>query len=325
MKLPANPRVLWLLLFMVLMTACGRSSNEEFSETEATIKNLRFGTFNMLRLGHGEKDDERLAKLIIKSKFHIFSGVEIMRSDAAFELRDTLRKLTGKKWELSLSKTASGETSYKEFLGFYYRSDLIKPVSSAEGFCATSKAVDQTENGCFVVDKGTDGVPSFDRDPYVAQFTIKDRKFALGAVHLVWGGSDSESVQRRQGELRDLKKTISSMGAVDGYNVMILGDFNLSIAKEMAGAGEVSAQGSSPKMPAEFFSAAPAVTGLITGPTTVGLSNYDHILYLNKNEVKHVPGSPEIITDFDIGDADEKALFKKDVSDHFPSGATFSL
>lgn len=313
------------LLLMMVASACGRTADQEFSETEATIKNLRVGTFNMLRFGHGQKDDRRLAKLIVQSKFHIFSGIEIMKEEAAYQLRDELRDLTGKKWELSLSKYASGETSYKEYLGFYYRADLIKPVSSAEGFCATDKADAQTDNGCFVVDSGSADAPMFDRDPYVGQFIINGHRFALAAVHLVWGGTDALSVQRRQGELKDLKKSLADMGKSSGYNVMALGDFNLAIAPEIAGAGEVSAQATTHKMPAEFFSAAPAVTGLITGPTTVGLSNYDHVIYLEKNDVKHVQGSPEIITDFDLDDVDEKALFKKDVSDHFPAGAIFSI
>ncbi len=311
------------LLLMLLITACGQQS-EDVSDTEGTLKTLRVGTFNMLRLGHGTKDDDRLVNLIVESKFHVFSGTEIMRADAAHDLRDKLRAKTGKKWELSLSEHASGETSYKEFLGFYYRSDLVNPVTSAEGFCASNDANAQTENGCFANDVGTDDGPSFDRDPYIAQFKVGARRLAIAAVHLVWGGSDAEAKERRMGELFELKKVLEKVSlASQGYEVIAAGDFNLTLNLDVANGTKQDSN--STEMPGSFFLEAPAVTGLISEPTTVGLSNYDHVVYLNSNNAKHVPDSEKVVIDFDLGDAEAKALFKKDVSDHFPAGVSFSL
>ncbi len=311
------------LLLMLLITACGQQS-EDVSDTEGTLKTLRVGTFNMLRLGHGTKDDDRLVNLIVDSKFHVFSGTEIMRADAAHDLRDKLRAKTGKKWELSLSEHASGETTYKEFLGFYYRSDLVKPVTSAEAFCASNDASAQTGNGCFAKDVGTADGPSFDRDPYIAQFKVGTRRLAIAAVHLVWGGSDAEAKERRISELFELKKVLAKVSAASqGYEVIAAGDFNLTLDLDVASG--VKQDSTSIEMPGNFFLEAPAVTGLINQPTTVGLSNYDHVLYLKSNTAKHVPNSEKVVVDFDLADAEAKALFKKDVSDHFPAGVSFSL
>ena len=311
------------ILLMLLATACGQKS-EDVSDTEGTLKTLRVGTFNMLRFGHGTKDDDRLVNLIADSKFHVFSGTEIMRADAAHELRDKLRAKTGKKWELSLSEHASGETSYKEYLGFYYRSDLMKPIPSAEAFCASNDANAQTDNGCYAKDVGTDNGPSFDRDPYIAQFKVGARRLALAAVHLVWGGSDAEAKERRMSELFELKKVLAKVSeASQGYEVIAAGDFNLTLNEDVANGTKQDSN--STEMPGNFFLEAPTVTGLISQPTTVGLSNYDHVLYLNSNTAKHVPASEKIVVDFDLADAEAKALFKKDVSDHFPAGVSFSL
>jgi hypothetical protein len=312
-------KVMWIVLLGLFFQGCGQQP-EDVSEPEVAVKSLRMGTFNMLRFGHGEKKIDRLASLVLKSKYQIFSAIEVMDREAAVELRERLRDMSGKNWELSISKYANGETTYKEYFAFFYRADLIKPVTSAEGVCATSFVEAQTDNGCFVKDNRSGGQSDFDRDPYIAQFRVGQKQFAVAAVHLVFGGSDSESMARRQSELKNLKKVMKNMRAgAQGYNILASGDFNLAIPEKY------TTKTSAGKMPKDFFSAAPSITGLVTGPTTIGQSNYDHFLYLNDNEVKHVPGSESTTLDFDMNDDAAKELFKREVSDHFPTGVSFSL
>ena len=97
------------------------------------------------------------------------------------------------------------------------------------------------------------------------------------------------------------------------------GDFNLPLA---ASARQPSR---SIRMPEEIFLKTPQLVGLISGPTTVGSSSYDHILYFKKASISLVRGSARTLVDIDTKSESEVSKYKTTVSDHFPIMATFVL
>lgn len=326
-------------------SGCGsKNQDDSSSETDSqatqsatvastsALSSLKIGEFNLMRLGQADgKNFERLATLVKKGDFHIFAGTEVMTEAGASDVLTALQEQTGKPWKLLLSKSASGESSYKEYLAYFYRSDLVKAQAPAANFCATSEGQQQIESACFAKDRRTGGQADFDRDPFVAHFKVGAADFSLVAVHLYYGSTNAEATARRLGELKNLRKVMDRVKeATPSSDVIALGDFNFALPTfEFEASTELnpalSAESNNAKMPAEFFSAEPTLVGLIDGPTTVGFSSYDHFLYFQDN--KHVPleGTEKIVSDFDLTDSSARAEYKTEVSDHYAIGVDFSL
>jgi hypothetical protein len=331
-----------LALTLGLATAgCGARSSGDASETDASpnasaaaLTSVKIGEFNMLRLGQNgvEKNLDRLADIIKKADFHIFAGTEIMTEEGAEEVLAALQERTGKPWKLLLSKTASGESAYKEYLGYYYRSDLVKAQAPTQNFCATSEGKQRIESACFAKDHyDNDGYADFDRDPFVGHFKVGSSYFSLVAVHLYYGDTGPEATARRLGELAQLRKVMDRVRqSTPSSDVIGMGDYNFALptfefedatdANPSLSAAEANAQ-----MPPEFFNAAPALAGLIDGPTTVGFSSYDHILYYQDNQHQPIEGTEKIVTDFNLSNSAARQEYKAEVSDHYAIGVDFSL
>lgn len=332
-----------LLSVGVFASACGshgKGANSDASATEAhgqspasSLSTAKIGSFNMMRLGNGDtKDYDRLAEVVMKGDFQIFAGVEVMNPDGAEEVRSHLASHTGKDWQVLLSKTANGESSYKEYLAYFYRADIVTPELPDDSFCNSTDGAEVTDQGaCFAKDRHTGGEAQFDRDPFVAHVKIGDAHFSFAAVHLFYGGTDSASTERRIGELKAFRKVLNKIKeSTPNSDVIGLGDFNLALPTfEFDNAVDadpvLSAESSNAKMPDEFFTALPKITGLIDGPTTIGFSSYDHILVFDDNQHKPIDGTGKIISDFNLQSSTQRAKYKTEVSDHYPVGVDFGL
>ncbi len=312
----------FFILLFALLSSCGKpTSNEELYHSPSIVNGvpaIKIGSFNLLRLGQVPKDSERMAKLINKAEYHIFAGIEIMDQASANNLLAKLREETSHDWQLILSSVPSGESTYKEFFGYFYRNDVVTPIDGHETFCNTSEGVDVHFAACFAKDHGSGNDHDFERDPFIGHFKVGRSEFSLVSVHLVYGGEEQEAVKRRQRELSSLKEVMKKVrSSTPQADVLAVGDFNLTLADDSSK--------SSKKMPKEFFSEAPSLGGLIKGATTVGMFSYDHILFFNDNKHLPIPGSEEVILDFDINDAKDRTEYKKAVSDHFPVAAVLGL
>jgi hypothetical protein len=312
-------RVLALtLITLPILPACGPSTASTPDASPPTAPpadaaTLRVGTFNLLRFGHGEgKDLRRIASLIATGGFQVFAAVEVMRPEAPAELLPVLAEVTGHPWAATVSATATGESTYREYAAFFYRTDVAEPSLPAAAFCRTAEATDRSGSACFAKDHnaGTDA-PDFQRDPFAAHFRIGGQKFVLIAVHVVFG----DSISARRHELDGLRTVMErARASTPGADVVALGDFNLAL-ESRAG----------PAIGSEFFSGGAPLLGLIDTPTTLGTSSYDHVVYFEGNTHQHVAGSEVVVRDFDAKSDAAKADYKATVSDHLPAGVTFTL
>ena len=285
-------------------------------------QDIAVGAFNLLRLGQGEKNMQRMASVIDKAKYDIFAATEIMKPEGAEELLEALRTETGHDWRMTLSAVPNGEGSYKEYNGFYYRAEAVKAELPSSAFCKTREGVDRIESSCFARDNGGEYI-DFERDPFVGHFKIHGVSVSLISVHLIYG----DSIERRQGEAETLREVMDDVHQkTPGSIVLTLGDFNLTVANYSEIPSNPSARDIREAIPEPVFTKGSNVSGLIDGPTTLGFSSYDHILLYSDLKSSLIPQSAKIVHDLrDISDADARALFKAEVSDHYAITARFKI
>lgn len=282
-------------------------------------QDIAIGAFNLLRLGHGEKNFARLAAVINKAKYDIFAATEIMTPEGAQDLLQALNEETGQNWQMTLSDQASGEGAYKEYFGFYYRADVVDESLPERAFCRSTQGVQRVKSSCFAKDNGDDA-PHFERDPFVGHFKVHGVPVAMVGVHLIYG----DSIARRQDEtlaLRDVMDKVREK--TPGAHVFVLGDFNLTVVTDDDAPEPAFPRYNSEAMPEEVFTRGPEVDGIFDGPTTVGGSSYDHILYYEDLEGSLAPRSAKVVHDINTRDEAERAAFKAEVSDHYAITARF--
>ena len=290
------------------------------------LSSLSVGTFNFLRLGWADKDLNRVADLVAKAEFDVFGATEILEASAATEFLDVLRARTGEDWRLRVSRYANGESTYKEYFGFFYRGDRVAESRPEASFCASSDGVGRTGSACYARDPGGSSGPAFERDPFVGHFTAGGHEFTMINVHLVYGGTTSEEILRRQNEMRALRRVMDSVRRqTPESKVLLVGDFNLTVVTDDDAPEPEESRWSREAMPPEVFSSSPRINGIVDEGTTIGNSSYDHILYYENSDWMLEPNSTKVVVDFNRRSDAERARFRAEVSDHYPIRATFNL
>jgi hypothetical protein len=299
--------------------------------TEATLTKTQIGTFNLMRLTPVNKNFARIVEMVDESDLHIFSAIELMSIDGSNTLLAELNSNSIYNWEMSLSKINNGETTYKEWFAYYYRTDFVKPITTGDLFCDTSAAASQQENTCYAKDYYDDG-PDFSRDPFVGHFQIGRSKFTLVSVHLHYGGHDQDSIKARLKEMKYLRKVVNKVKKnTPKHDVILLGDFNLRLVEEVIWedvpeTADIEAENRvKAEVPESFIDQVPHLNSIITEATTVGHANYDHIFYFADNKHHVIEDSYGAYMDFDLNSTHQKNKYKSEVSDHFLIRASFNL
>lgn len=294
---------------------------------------LTVGAFNLLHLGYGtHKNYPRVARIITEHGFDVFAAVEVMKPEGAEALLQALRQASQADWELVLSQVPTGERTYKEYLAFYYRADRVQPLEADGQYCSREDlhGLNATPQACFARDEHASGA-DFERDPFVGHFAAEGHPLTLVAVHLVYGDQSAHNIEKRQQEAIALHREMDRMReATPQAEVVALGDFNLQLeeSEKQRPAGVTLLPSNLLLMahaffPADLFQGDHALSGLVTGPTTVGSSSYDHLLVYQDHRAQW--SAPSIIEDVDRHDTTAMALYKQEVSDHFPVQAVFAL
>jgi len=304
----------------------GQGLEDQFALAQAAAQGaVSVGSFNLLRLGHGtSKDYERVSRIIDEANFDVLAIVEVMTRDSATKLAQSISARTGEPWKALVSSEPVGEGQYKEYFGFLYREDRVKPQAPSKAYCRTEEAI-QVEIqaiACFAKDKYQDG-PDFEREPFVGHFEIAKSDYVLVGVHLYYGGGEKELVARRQRELTNLGAVMRKIReTTPSADVLSMGDYNLSLGTREELALEGSAVRTSEIIPESFFATlevkVATFLGMIKKPTTVGFSNYDHIIWMLSNKSKLVEGTDRVVYDLDIQSPMERTKYKSEVSDHYP-------
>lgn len=171
----------------------------------ASATSARVGTWNTMRLGHGEKKSyDALAE--IASNVDILAVQEVMNDEGLNALKSALEKRTHEKWDV-LASSPVGSKSYKEMYAFIYRESAIQYVDGAVSYLDKKRI--------------------FIREPFSAKFRSKSdgSEFALASLHVIYG----QSAEDRKPELAELGNYWAWLEEVyEGAPIILTGDFNMS-------------------------------------------------------------------------------------------------
>lgn len=218
----------------------------------AIASDIIVGTWNIKRLGHGDKQNyEALAE--IGQRMDLIALQEVMTEAGLARLERAIEKRTGESWS-TMASHAIGSSSYKEFYAFLWRDN----------------AVEYDEGAVVYLDRGD----RFIREPFSAQFKSKrdNSKLAIATVHILYG----KGVSDREPEIRELSQYWQWFtGLYPDAEHMLVGDFNLD-----------------PKHPAWQSLKAYAKPLVTSGASTLSSTNgrfanlYDNIWVAKNNRLK---------------------------------------
>jgi endonuclease/exonuclease/phosphatase family metal-dependent hydrolase len=168
------------------------------SELAARPGPLRIASWNIQRLGHGDKDLALVAKVL--AEFDLVAVQEVMTRDVVDQLAGAM-----KDHRVLLTDTPTPrQGSHREFFAFFYRPGRLEPVLNT-----------------FVADPED----RFLRDPYLACFTVATtaERLCLLTVHIVWG----DTVGQRKAEILALDDALRwAQEGDETSSWVVLGDFN---------------------------------------------------------------------------------------------------
>jgi len=277
---------------------------------------LRMGTFNVMRLGDQPKKFKRLVKLVEDLDF--FAATEILSPQAAEQLWEALEVNSDKKWEMDLSPFANGESSYREYVAFFFNPERIKRAPN-NPYCQQIADEINDNRTCFIKDQRRKGKPDYERDPYLGTYKIGNQIISVLGLHLIYGEQSNDGLVRRQHELSSLKQTAIELTEVNpDHRILLMGDFNLELPPK-----NTNNPGHLKYIPTEFWNHDVEMQVLVQGPTTIGKGNYDHLVMVKNKNLSVTDGSDRIHRDFNLDSKTEKRQYRYEVSDHFPVSAEF--
>jgi endonuclease/exonuclease/phosphatase family metal-dependent hydrolase len=160
---------------------------------------VRVGTWNIKRLGHGETRLDLVAEVV--STLDVVAVQEVMNAEG---VRLLLDELPG--WEAAIAEKPVGRNGYEELYAILYRKDAVSLTRS------------------FTVEDPDD---LFAREPFVACFRAHRFDFCVVTIHVTFGGKvqpRDEEIERLGLVAEDLRSETAE-GGVE-RDILVMGDFN---------------------------------------------------------------------------------------------------
>ena len=177
-------------------TESTRAAVGEFDWDVDAARGLRIGTWNVKRLGQGDKRLDLVAR-VIDSQFDVIALEEVMTPSA---LQPLMALLPG--WSAQLSERAVGRSGYYEYYAVLYRTGRATVTSSR------------------VVDDAAD---EWYRAPMVTCLRAGAADLCLVVTHIVYG----TTVGPRDAEIQALGRLVSGLRAAGAEkDYVVLGDYN---------------------------------------------------------------------------------------------------
>lgn len=237
-------------------------------------------SFNALRLGNSQKNYPMTASVL--ADFDLIGLQEVMNQKGVEKLVYFLEKETKEKWDYHISPYSVGESSYKEYYAYIWK---------------TNKVTFLQERGFY-----TSEFKEFSREPYGADFKIGEFDFTYVLIHIVFGKDES----RRRGEIFKMHKVYDYFQDMDSNenDIIIAGDFNMPALDESFE--------NLLKHKDEIIYIIDPIMKTTLGKSGLS-SSYDNI-FLSNIHIQEFTGYSGSI-DFTEGKYDDR---KKNISDHLP-------
>jgi uncharacterized protein YgiM (DUF1202 family) len=271
------------------------------SRSWATVEaDLRLGTWNVKKLGHGTSKNYLMVAGIINENFDILTLIEVMQKGGGHPGYDALLQELGGSWAGVITETPRPRTTAgdAEFYAILYRPAAVRP-------CADGPTLQHFPDN--------DGSPQgtgpdlFAREPAFACFETvstagtKGWDFILAAYHAAWADGDEDIIVQEADQLAQVFATMKHARPGEA-DLFIAGDFNLTpeVLKEHSPAADKTIG-----------------TGSTLNSSGARTSNlYDHLLIFDSH------ATSELVVPAQVLDVRKKAstnkAFYKMGSDHLP-------
>lgn len=268
-------------------------------------KTLRFGSWNVRKLGlERGKQLARLAS-IIEQKLDLVAIVELMGSDAGGDAFVELLTSLGSGWTGHVTSSARPNLPFDhaERYAVLLRSALVAPCSEQPAL----RHIDDNDGS-----GDSDAPDLFLREPAIGCYRLRAElgglDFALGVYHARWGSGRPEEIAS---EVRNVDRAFAAMSErMPGERqLFMVGDFNLTAATL-----------------APLTSARDRTRGVGSTLDEAGhISShlYDHLLALG-TDANQALADDAVVVDV-RGEANDPARFREQVSDHLPIVARLQL
>lgn len=271
------------------------------SRSWATIEaDLRLGTWNVKKLGHGTSKDYSAIAGVINESFDILTVIEVMQKGQGHPGYDALLQELGGSWAGVISETPRPNITAgdAEFYAILYRPSAVRPCPDGPTLQYFPDN-DGSPHGA--------GPDQFVREPGFACFeTIstagtKGWDFILAAYHATWADGDEGIIVKEADQLSQVFTAMKHARPGEA-DLFVAGDFNLT-----------------PEVLKEHSPAFDKTTGTgstlnSSGARTVNL--YDHLLVFDSHATSELVMSAQVL---DVRNkASTNKTFYKTVSDHLP-------
>jgi uncharacterized protein YgiM (DUF1202 family) len=269
--------------------------------TPTSVSNqIRIGTWNIKKLGHGSAKNYTLLASIIDQQFDLLTVIEVMQKQGGHPGYDSLLAHLGSGWEglVTDSPRPRSSSGNAEFYAVLYRPNRLSLCVGWNGL-----RYHQDNDGSLT---GV-GENRFVREPAYGCFFARSATgtvgcdFELAAYHATWADGNEDEIQAEVTHLQEVYQSMAS--AVSGEkDLYIIGDFNLT-----------------PDILADTVSAADRTNGTGSTLNSRGMrtSNlYGHLLVYDEDASQELQGNAEVIDVVSMSSSPK--AFYKTVSDHLP-------
>lgn len=278
------------------------------TEMDAAVAGeLRVGSWNIKKLGHGTKKNFALVAQIIELHYDIVAVIEVMQKSGGHPGYDTLLAQLGSGWAGVVTADPRPDTSSgsAEFYAILFRPVRVRLCDGWTGLVYHS----DNDGGA-----GSTGADRFSREPAFACFatTLADGSagfdFLLAGYHAIFAEGDIDDITN---EVRHLGEVFASMAATrqGERDLIISGDFNLvpgDLAMTISQAVRTIGTGST-------------LNG--TGAVTANL--YDHLVVFDLTATTEMIAPDEVLDVRHLASGNK--VFFDTVSDHLPLVARFRI
>ena len=172
--------------------------------------NIRDFDSNKFRYGPREKESFYYIAEILSS-FDLIAIQEVNEDLYAFK---RLMYILGGRWDYIMTDVTEGRSGNKERMAYVYDTNRISFKKLAgEIVLADRKKIEDERQ--------------FARTPFLVAFQSGWFKFKLCTVHIYYGSSSGEKLERRIEEISTIAETLSKRAEKYDENLILLGDFNI--------------------------------------------------------------------------------------------------
>jgi hypothetical protein len=268
---------------------------------------IRIGSWNVRKLGHGPNKNFALVAQVIESRFDVVAIVEVMQRGGGHPGYDSLVTQLGAGWRGIVTAAPRPDTNSgsAEFYAILFRPSLAQLCAGWTGLRFHSD-----NSGA----AGASGLDAFSREPAFACFVAVRADHTLGfdfllaAYHAVWADGDISDIQSEASRLGDVFAAMSATRPGE-RDCIIAGDFNL--------------------VPTDLQAVIPQLVQTVGTGSTLNSSGevtgnlYDHLIIMDLAATTEMIAPEEVL---DVrGVAATPRLFFQTVSDHLPAVARFRV